>query len=67
MGYNFKSKYELLMKINIKVDLKVIKSNILLWIWQPKVCTHRPSLSPKGEISRNIAGVMEIVPSKYSI
>lgn len=28
------------------------------------MCTHRPSLSPKGEISRNIVGVMEIAPNK---
>jgi len=26
------------------------------------MCTHRPSLSPKGEISRNIVGVAEAAP-----
>ena len=31
------------------------------------MCTNRPSLSSKDEISRNKVGVTEVVPSKYSI
>jgi len=29
---------------------------------ESKTCTHRPSLSPKGEISRNKVGVTEVAP-----
>ena len=32
-----------------------------------KMCTNRPSLSSKDEISRNKVGVTEVVPSKHSI
>ena len=30
------------------------------------MCTNRPSLSPKGEISRNIVGVVETAPPRVS-
>ena len=29
-----------------------------------EICTHRPSLSPQSEISRNIVGVSEGVPKR---
>jgi len=61
MGYilNKDTKYDI--KSHIKVDLDVIiiphhNEN------ESKTCTHRPSLLPKGEISRNKVGVTEVAP-----
>jgi hypothetical protein len=53
--------------MKIKVN-KFIKSGLnsklkfINWIKLSKKCTHRPSLSLKNEISRNIVGLMEIEP-----
>lgn len=38
------------------------KFKLIIWIRLSKKCTHRPSLSLKNEISRNIVGLMEIEP-----
>lgn len=54
-------KTKIIIKKFYKEDLKVIIYKIPLWIWQSEACTHRPSLSPPGEISRNIVDIMEIV------
>ena len=63
MGYNPNYKDTNNKYINcLKEDLKVVKEKTLYRIRQSKMCTHRPSLSPKGEISRNTVGVMEIAP-----
>lgn len=61
MGYtlNKDTKYD--TKSHVKVDLDVI---IILNYNEneSKTCTHRPSLSPEGEISRNKVGVTEVAP-----
>jgi len=61
MGYTLNKDTECNSKSCIKVDLDVIKiqnqnEN------ESETCTHRPSLSPKGEISRNKVGVTEVAP-----
>lgn len=42
------------------MDLKVIITKMNYYKYFPKICTHRPSLSSKDEISRNKVNVMEI-------
>jgi len=61
MGYNLNIDTKYATKSHIKVDLDVIiipNHNED----ESKTCTHRPSLSPKGEISRNKVDVTEVAP-----
>lgn len=61
MGYTLNKDTAYSIKSYIKVDLDVI---IIQYYNknESKTCTHRPSLSPKGEISRNKVGVTEVAP-----
>lgn len=61
MGYNLNKDTKYITKKYLKVDLNVIKIQNYNET-ESKACTHRPSLSPKGEISRNKVGVTEVVP-----
>lgn len=61
MGYTLNKDTEYATKKHIKEDLDVIVTQIHNEA-ESKTCTHRPSLSPKGEISRNKVGVTEVAP-----
>jgi len=61
MGYTLNTDTKYSLKNYIKVDLDVIIIQNYNEI-ESKACTHRPSLSPKGEISRNKVGVTEVAP-----
>lgn len=61
MGYTLNTDTKYSLKNYIKVDLDVIIIQNYNEI-ESKTCTHRPSLSPKGEISRNKVGVTEVAP-----
>jgi hypothetical protein len=57
------------MNYNINILYKTgLNSNILKSKYKilPKICTHRPSLSSKDEISRNKVDVIEIASSNVS-
>jgi hypothetical protein len=61
MGYTLNKDTKYNTKSYMKVDLDVIKiqnqnEN------ESETCTHRPSLLPKGKISRNKVGVTEVAP-----
>jgi len=61
MGYtlNKDTKYGVKNLIKVDLDVTIIQNYSEI---ESKACTHRPSLSPKGEISRNKVGVTEVVP-----
>lgn len=61
MGYKLDLRHQTKNKIFLEEDLKVILKIYLKWIRPYKMCTHRPSLFPKGKISRNIVDVVETV------
>lgn len=61
MGYTLNKDTEYDIKSHLKEDLDVIMTQLHNEA-ESKTCTHRPSLSPKGEISRNKVGVTEVAP-----
>lgn len=65
MGYT-PSGAQPLATAGTQTDLIVFKVKVLKRIEPFKICTHRPSLSPKGEKSRNTVGVTEVAPQGIS-
>lgn len=61
MGYILNKDTKYGTKSHIKVDLDVIIISSYNED-ESKTCTHRPSLSPEGEISRNKVDVTEVAP-----
>jgi len=61
MGYILHKDTNYGTKSLMKVDLDVIKIQNQNET-ESETCTHRPSLLPKGEISRNKVGVTEVAP-----